>query len=646
MQRRWSTALVVLTVSLSCPLIPAVGAPAAESSAPKTADAAARRTPQAVLRIDARRTGGPVSPLLLGVNHRYSYNGYGIWDPERREPAQRVIDRTRKIGIGMVRYPGGSQANLFDWKQAVGPVEDRACQVNGRWGSRALTAEYGVDEHMIVARRTGVATHITVPFVTETPADAAAWVEYMNARAGQDPDRDGIDWAARRNANQRRLGEPVGPYNVRYWTIGNEPYLKHQRFWMDAAGGKALDQYIGGGRQSYVDQLVGRQCRRSPEVSSGTGEPNQRAEVLYPPVLADSQRITVDGQEWTEVDDLSAPDVTPLSQVYTFDDDTGLIHFGDGLQGQAPEDGAPIRASYTGVHAGFVDFARAMHRVDPGIDVCSEWGRIPFARRMVRSNHAFDCVAAHPYNFIFGQWATPREAHDAHMRGMDSAHSKLYALQGAVRRLTGGRSYVSVTEYGSIALAGQPDYPNWSGSMTDALYMMSSLSLITNSGVPWAEGGALTSEGLRGWFSETPDFVVSAAGRGMEAVRTMMQRGSRLVRHHLDSPLTLALGTRRKYESLGASVVKDPQGGLNILLINRDPNSAVRVAVRNPDFRGAHAAHVWRVTSDRISSANTVQNPKAVQLTQRDQRIRDPRRFSITVAEHSILRLRIRPQSR
>lgn len=231
---------------------------------------------------------------------------------------------------------------------------------------------------------------------------------------------------------------------------------------------------------------------------------------------------------------------------------------------------------------------------------------------MTRASHAFDCVAAHPYNFIFGRWRTPREAHDAHMRGIEPAHAKLHALQAAVRRLTGGRSYVSVTEYGSIALDDQPDYPKWSGSMTDALYMMTSLSLIINAGVPWAEGGALTSGGLRGWFSATPDFVVSAAGRGMEAIRTMLQRGGQTVRHRLESPLTRALGTRRTYESIGASVVKDPQGGLNILLINRDPNSAVRVAVRNPDFRGSHAAHVWRVTGDRISSANTVQNPAAV----------------------------------
>ncbi len=214
-----------------------------------------------------------------------------------------------------------------------------------------------------------------------------------------------------------------------------------------------------------------------------------------------------------------------------------------------------------------------------------------------------------------------------------------------MRRLTGGRSHVPVTEYGSIALADQPNYPTWSGSMTDALYMMTSLSLIINSGVAWAEGGALTSGGLRGWLSARPDFVVSAAGRGMEAIRTMMQRGGKPFRHRLDSPLTLALGTRRKYESIGASVVKDPQGGLNILLVNRDPNSAVRVAVCATRTSGAHTRHVWRVTSDRISSANTVQNPSAVKLTQRDQRIRDRRRFS-SRCPHSILRLRIRPQGR
>jgi len=48
---------------------------------------------------------------------------------------------------------------------------------------------------------------------------------------------------------------------------------------------RALNQYPHGGRATYAEQMVGRQCQRSEEASSGTGGPGQRFEVLHPPVL-------------------------------------------------------------------------------------------------------------------------------------------------------------------------------------------------------------------------------------------------------------------------------------------------------------------------------------------------------------------------
>jgi alpha-N-arabinofuranosidase len=634
-RRPAGTTLVVLALSALVPTSATVPANAASERTDHR-----RRAETALLRINAHRLGAPVSPLLAGANHRYSYNGYGIWNDEKQRPTQPIVRRVRQAGISLVRYPGGSQANLFDWKQAIGPVSERGCQVNGRWGNEPLRAEYGVDEHMLVADRMGTQTHVTIPFPTETPQDAGALVEYMNARVGQDPDGDGVDWAAERRKNQRRLGVPVGPYNIKRWSIGNEPYLRNQRFWMSANAHKAMQQYINGGRQRYTDQLVGRLCRRSETMSSGTGQPEQRFEVLYPPVEPNSQRITVDGEVWTEVDSLDPVALPTNDKVYTFNDDTGAIHFGDGTNGAVPPQGAPVRASYTGMHGGFVDFARAMHRVDPTIDVCSEWGTAPFAQAMARARQGYDCLAAHPYSFMFRQWRTALEAHDNHMLGLRARIDRLHKVQAAVRKLTNGRSYVAVTEYGGIALEPQPYYRAWESSMTDALYMMSSLSGIMNAGVPWAEGGALTSGSLRSWIGPAPHYTVTSAARALSAVRSMVHGGGRVVHHSLRGPQQRSSYSRQRYDALAASVTRDREGALNVLLINRDPNDVVRVEVRNPRFRGSHSARVWRVTSARISSANTPSTPNAVRLVTGKRRVSDPQHFVVPVPAHSMLRLR------
>ena len=626
-----------LTVLVVAALMPAAATVPATAAGDRVDDRSRAKT--ALLRIDANRLGARVSPFLAGANHRYTANGYGIWNADDERPAARTVHGARQAGISLVRYPGGSQANLFDWKQAVGPVAERACQVNGRWGNAPLRAQYGFDEHMLVADRMGAQTHVTVPFPTETARDAAALVEYMNARVGQDPDNDGVDWAAERSRNQQRLGEPVAPYRIKRWSIGNEPYLRNQRFWMADNEHKALQQYIHGGHQRYTDQLVGRQCRRSEDMSSGTGAAGQRFEVLYPPVKPDSQLITVAGEAWKEVGDLET--AQPTDKVYTIVDDTGMIHFGDGTHGAVPPADAPVRASYTGVHEGFVDFARAMHRVDPTIDVCSEWGKVAFARAMARAGLRYDCVASHPYSFMFRQWRDPREAHDNHMVGLTARLDSLRNLQRVVRELTGGDSYVAVTEYGAISLPTQPHYRGWEASMTDALHMMSSLSGIMNAGVPWAEGGALTSRGLRSWFGPAPDYIVTSAARALAGVKGMVHGGGRVVHHTVRGPEQRSSYSRRRYDALAVSVTKDRQGALQVLLVNRDPNDAIRVEVRNPRFSGRHSARVWRVTSARISSANTPSTPNAVRLTADKRRVADPHHFIVPVPAHSVVRLRI-----
>lgn len=98
-------------------------------------------------------------------------------------------------------------------------------------------------------------------------------------------------------------------------------------------------------------------------VGLGTGEPDQELALVTTPVLPASVALTVDGEAWTEIDDLTAAGAevqrrggafvsapTPVGgervTVYALDRASGAVRFGDGLHGARPAKGAVIQASY------------------------------------------------------------------------------------------------------------------------------------------------------------------------------------------------------------------------------------------------------------------------------------------------------------
>ena len=98
-------------------------------------------------------------------------------------------------------------------------------------------------------------------------------------------------------------------------------------------------------------------------IGLGTGEPDQAFALVNTPVLPESVALTVNGEPWSPIDDLTAasPEVqrqgaafeappTPLAgervRVYTLDRESGTVRFGDGLHGMRPPKNAVIQASY------------------------------------------------------------------------------------------------------------------------------------------------------------------------------------------------------------------------------------------------------------------------------------------------------------
>jgi len=569
-----------------------------------TAQAAARKRPTTIV-VQAGNTTGVVRPHQLGVNHRFVGNGHGMWDPAANEPRAEVEARLRRAGVSDIRFPGGIIGNLYDWKRAIGP--DRECQVSGKrrdtgFGGVSATG-YGPDEHMRLVEAVGADATMMVPFITETPKDAADWVEYMNTPAddGINPN-DGVDWAEKRR--EYNPDHPQ-PYGVHYWEIGNEQRTPIQRYWMSKNTDVAMHQYANGGSRRITGEFLGRGCSHPFSGSVGNGQPNQVFRVLYPPVKRGSVEVTVDdpsGASWQAVDGFGA--ANGAENVYVVNEAKGTVSFGDGNQGAALPAGARVRATYTSVHKGVFAFIRAMKQVDPSISACVTWGLEEFIR--LARGRDYDCFAVHAYtNFVQEKtlrWRSALQGHDRHMLGTVAERNFVRDIK---RKLPAGVS-LALTEFGSI-LGKTKVYPEWSASMTHATYMASMWVAWMNMGIPLAMGNAVVGPSNRGLLGAAPNFTVSAEALTREAIKPMYEPGNRRVavriaRNPVRHPRVPDAGG---YPALSVAATKVPGRDLRILVVNRLPKDRVAARVDLRGFAGQRFAFVSRVNGASFRSWNT-----------------------------------------
>ncbi|WP_320039954.1 baseplate J/gp47 family protein [uncultured Desulfobacter sp.] len=112
--------------------------------------------------------------------------------------------------------------------------------------------------------------------------------------------------------------------------------------------------------------IIQRTHVAAEQLSKGTGEPDQILTLTNTPVIKDTLQLTINGETWNEIDDLSAasPEVpvrsprlvsdyntdsgieSTSSKVYTLDTESGEIRFGNGAHGIRPPNSALIQAAY------------------------------------------------------------------------------------------------------------------------------------------------------------------------------------------------------------------------------------------------------------------------------------------------------------
>ena len=200
------TTLRYLTVAAA--LLPA---PLAAQPAP-----AAQAQTRARIKLDTERVIGEVHPRVFGnfVEQlgRCVYGGVF----EEKSPLsdadgyrKDVMEGTRGLGVTLLRWPGGNFASGYNWKDGVGPRDQRPVRRDHAWGALE-TNRFGTDEFLTYCERLKVEPYICINAGLGTVEDARNWVDYTNESAN-------TYWAQLRRKNGREQ-----PWNVKIWGLGNE----------------------------------------------------------------------------------------------------------------------------------------------------------------------------------------------------------------------------------------------------------------------------------------------------------------------------------------------------------------------------------------------------------------------------------------
>ena len=145
--------------------------------------------------------------------HRQVYGG--IFEPgsplsDGRGFRTDVIEALRELAPSVVRWPGGCFVSSYHWLDGVGP--DRRPHYDLAWRVTDPNT-FGTAEFVAWCRAIGAEPYVCTNAGTGTAKEMSDWVEYCNLPAGQGR------WADLRAEH----GSPE-PFDVRFWSIGNENY--------------------------------------------------------------------------------------------------------------------------------------------------------------------------------------------------------------------------------------------------------------------------------------------------------------------------------------------------------------------------------------------------------------------------------------
>src|SRR3954453_12897567 len=125
-----------------------------------------------------------------------------------------LLEALRGLAPSFIRWPGGSFASTYKWKEGIGRYAARGYHPNMFWGGYSDYFGFGTEEFLGLCRKLNAEPLIVLAAPGTSPEQveyAMDWVRYLN-------DPPTTEWGGRRAAN----GHPE-PYGVRLFQIDNEP---------------------------------------------------------------------------------------------------------------------------------------------------------------------------------------------------------------------------------------------------------------------------------------------------------------------------------------------------------------------------------------------------------------------------------------
>jgi len=178
------------------------------------------QTAVAHVAIDTSKPGPEIDRHIYGQFSEHLGRGIyeGIWVGENSKIPnihgyrKDVVEALRKIHVPVIRWPGGCFADLYNWRDGIGPRAKRPVRINVHWGGVTDDNSFGTNEFMNFGELVGADPYVSLNVGSLTPLDAAEWVEYMTS------------YEHASLANERRKNGRSHPWQLKYLGIGNETW--------------------------------------------------------------------------------------------------------------------------------------------------------------------------------------------------------------------------------------------------------------------------------------------------------------------------------------------------------------------------------------------------------------------------------------
>ena len=179
---------------------------------------AALAASEVTVKVDGTRPGAVINKNIYGQFAEHLGSGIygGMWvGPDSPIPNIRgwrkdVVQALQDLHVLVVRWPGGCFADEYNWRDGIGPREQRPVMVNTNWGGVVDNNAVGTHEFFDLIGLIGADAYVNGNVATGSPGETAEWIEYMTA--------EGPSALARLRA---RNGHPQ-PFKVAFFGIGNE----------------------------------------------------------------------------------------------------------------------------------------------------------------------------------------------------------------------------------------------------------------------------------------------------------------------------------------------------------------------------------------------------------------------------------------